>query len=89
MNTTGIRRVPEPPSRQRRYGAPRGFVQYVPSPRAEGIYPGRDACPHIVVLPTQGCCDPEFYCRRSREMVPVTSEECIECKEANDGQVRE
>ncbi len=68
---------------------PDGFVQYSPSPKASGIYPGRDACPHIVVMPAQGCCDPEFYCRRSGENVPVTSEQCMRCKEAEDGQVRE
>jgi hypothetical protein len=84
-----MRQVPEPPSRLRRYGAPSGFVQYVPSPGMDGIYPGRDACPHIVVLPVQGCCDPEFYCRKGGEMVSVTSEECLRCKERNDGQVCE
>jgi len=87
MNTTGMRRIPD------------GFVQYVPSPGMDGIYPGRDACPHIVVLPVQGCCDPEFYCRlparcaqagRGGEMVSVSSEECIRCKEKkNNGQVCE
>lgn len=43
------------------------------------VYRGSDACEHLLIVPTGGCCDSEVFCDWG-ERRPLTSKEAIACR---------
>ena len=46
--------------------------------RQEGVFRGPTACIHLVVVPTGGCCDNEFFCNRAVRM-QIPPRQCADC----------
>ena len=48
--------------------------------RQEGVFRGPRACRWLVVVPTGGCCDNEFFCDRAVR-VRISPRQCADCAE--------